>query len=297
MTPPLASVRLDDWLSRASTALAACAEQPRGEARRLVEAVMGWNAISQLADPDQSIDAASVARLDALVQRRYERKEPLSRILGRREFWGLDLNINGATLDPRADTETLVELALDLLRKPNRQPPRKILDLGTGSGALLLALLSEFPEASGVGVDQDAGTLATASGNASAFDLARRAEFRLSDWLSDLIHPSSELAGWSFDLIVSNPPYIPKNDPHLESPELKYQPQMALNADDDGFSDIDNIAFHAQKFLKKSGILLIEHGYNQARKVQEIFNRNKLSGITQYKDINNIIRATLGSKI
>ena len=271
MTPPLASVRLDDWLSRASTALAACAEQPRGEARRLVEAVMGWNAISQLADPDQSIDAASVARLDALVQRRCERKEPLSRILGRREFWGLDLNINGATLDPRADTETLVELALDLLRKPNRQPPRKILDLGTGSGALLLALLSEFPEASGVGVDQDAGTLATASGNASAFDLARRAEFRLSDWLSDLIHPSSELAGWAFDLIVSNPPYIPSAVlSRLDRTVRDFDDPQALDGGADGLKFYRQTLRDAQDCMSPGGLLILELGIGQASSVSAL---------------------------
>ncbi|MEC7141858.1 MAG: hypothetical protein VXX01_11045, partial [Pseudomonadota bacterium] len=161
------AIRLQDWLSRATDALAPVAEQPRSEARRLVEAALNWPIASQLADPNQTIDAASLEALDALLHRRAERHEPLSRILGRREFWGLSLEIDGATLDPRPDTETLIELALDLFSGPQRSPPGQILDLGTGSGALLLALLSEYPEAQGLGVDQDRATLATATRNAA----------------------------------------------------------------------------------------------------------------------------------
>ena len=198
------AIRLQDWLSRATQALTPVAEQPRSEARRLVEAALDWPVARQLADPDRIIDAASVEALDALLHRRAERQEPLSRILGRREFWGLSLEIDGATLDPRPDTETLVELALDLFSGPERSPPGQILDLGTGSGALLLALLSEYPEAHGLGVDQDSDTLATATRNAARLGLGGRARFEVSDWLS-------EVSG-RFDLIVSNPPYIPTGD-------------------------------------------------------------------------------------
>ena len=125
------AIRLQDWLSRATQALAPVAEQPRSEARRLVEAALDWPVARQLADPDQIIDAASVEALDALLHRRSERQEPLSRILGRREFWGLSLEIEGATLDPRPDTETLVELALDLFSGPERSPPLQSLSMRT----------------------------------------------------------------------------------------------------------------------------------------------------------------------
>ena len=198
------AIRLQDWLSRATEALAPVAEQPRYEARRLVEAALNWPIASQLADPDQTIDAASLDALDALLHRRAERHEPLSRILGRREFWGLSLEIEGVTLDPRPDTETLVELALDLFSGPERSPPGQILDLGTGSGALLLALLIEYPAAQGLGVDQDRDTLATAARNAARLGLGERARFEGGDWLSGV--------SGRFDLIVSNPPYIPTGD-------------------------------------------------------------------------------------
>ena len=207
------AIRLQDWLSRATQALAPVAEQPRSEARRLVEAALDWPVASQLADPDRIIDAASVEALDALLHRRAERQEPLSRILGRREFWGLSLEIDGATLDPRPDTETLVELALDLFSGPERSPPGQILDLGTGAGALLLALLSEYPEAQGLGVDQDSDTLATATLNAARLGLGGRARFEVGDWLS-------EVSG-RFDLIVSNPPFH-------EGRSTSYQPSRAL---------------------------------------------------------------------
>ena len=257
------AIRLQDWLSRATRALAPVAEQPRSEARRLVEAALNWPIASQLADPDQTIDAASLEALDALLHRRAERHEPLSRILGRREFWGLSLEIDGATLDPRPDTETLVELALDLFSGPERSPPGQILDLGTGSGALLLALLSEYPEAQGLGVDQDSGTLATAARNAAQLGLGERAQFEGGDWLSGV--------SGRFDLIVSNPPYIPTGDlAGLDRAVRDFDDPLALDGGADGLAFYARTLREAGRCLAPGGVLILELGIGQADSVQAL---------------------------
>ena len=257
------AIRLQDWLSQATEALAPVAEQPRSEARRLVEAALNWPIASQLADPDQTIDAASLEALDALLHRRAERHEPLSRILGRREFWGLSLEIDGATLDPRPDTETLVELALDLFSGPERSPPGQILDLGTGSGALLLALLSEYPEAQGLGVDQDSGTLATAARNAAQLGLGERAQFEGGDWLSGV--------SGRFDLIVSNPPYIPTGDlAGLDRAVRDFDDPLALDGGADGLTFYARTLREAGRCLAPGGVLILELGIGQADSVQAL---------------------------
>ena len=257
------AIRLQDWLSRATQALAPVAEQPRSEARRLVEAALNWPIASQLVDPDQTIDAASLEALDALLHRRAERLEPLSRILGRREFWGLSLEIDGATLDPRPDTETLVELALDLFSGPERSPPGQILDLGTGSGALLLALLSEYPAARGLGVDQDSDTLATAARNAARLGLGERARFEGGDWLSGV--------SGRFDLIVSNPPYIPTgNLAGLDRAVRDFDDPLALDGGADGLAFYARTLREAGRCLAPGGVLILELGIGQADSVQAL---------------------------
>ena len=254
------AIRLQDWLSRATQALAPVAEQPRSEARRLVEAALNWPIASQLADPDQTIDAASLEALEALLHRRAERREPLSRILGRREFWGLSLEIDGATLDPRPDTETLVEQALDLCSGPERSPPGRILDLGTGSGALLFALLREFPEAQGLGVDQDRATLATAARNAARLGLVDRTRFEVGDWLSGV--------SGLFDLIVSNPPYIPTGDlAGLDRSVRDFDDPLALDGGADGLAFYARTLREAGRCLAPGGVLILELGIGQADSV------------------------------
>ena len=278
------AIRLQDWLSRATQALTPVAEQPRSEARRLVEAALDWPVASQLADPDQIIDAASVEALDALLHRRAERQEPLSRILGRREFWGLSLEIEGATLDPRPDTETLVELALDLFSGPERSPPLQILDLGTGSGALLLTLLSEYPEAQGLGVDQDSDTLATATRNAARLGLGGRARFEVSDWLS-------EVSG-RFDLIVSNPPYIPTEDlTGLDRAVRDFDDPLALDGGADGLAFYARTLREAGRCLAPGGVLILELGIGQADSVQALGRDSGWSLLSLRDDLAGIPRA------
>lgn len=255
------------------------------EAQFIMQYVLEQSSAYLILNQHQKISKYSVKQITNIVSKR-KKGIPLAYIIKEWDFYGHTFLVTKDTLIPRQDTELLIDI---ILKKYKKDLSLNILDLGTGSGIIGITLARNFKKSEILMTDLSVNAIEVAKKNIDASGL-KNIKCLQSNWFEKIDHSM-------FDIIVSNPPYIPKNDPHLESPELKYQPQMALTADDDGFSDIDNIAFHAQKFLKKSGILLIEHGYNQARKVQEIFNRNKLSGITQYKDINNIIRATLGSKI
>ena len=255
------------------------------EAQFIMQYVLKQSSAYLILNQHQKISEYSVNQISNIVSKR-KKGIPLAYIIKEWDFYGHTFLVTKDTLIPRQDTELLIDI---ILKKYKKDLSLNILDLGAGSGIIGITLARNFKKSEILMTDLSVNAIKVAKKNIDASGL-KNIKCLQSNWFEKIDHSM-------FDIIVSNPPYIPKNDPHLESPELKYQPQMALTADDDGFSDIDNIAFHAQKFLKKSGILLIEHGYNQARKVQEIFNRNKLSGITQYKDINNIIRATLGSKI
>lgn len=255
------------------------------EAQFIMQYVLKQSSAYLILNQHQKISEHSVKQISNIVSKR-KKGIPLAYIIKEWDFYGHTFLVTKDTLIPRQDTELLIDI---ILKKYKKDLSLNILDLGTGSGIIGITLARNFKKSEILMTDLSVNAIEVAKKNIDASGL-KNIKCLQSNWFEKIDHSM-------FDIIVSNPPYIPKNDPHLESPELKYQPQMALTADDDGFSDIDNIAFHAQKFLKKSGILLIEHGYNQARKVQEIFNRNKLSGITQFTDINNTIRATLGSKI
>ena len=252
-------LRLEDWLKDATTALSEVAEQPRSEARRLVEFACGWDAVHQISEPNALITREQFEILNSLIARR-QADEPLSRILGRREFWGLDLSIRGATLDPRADTETLIELALETC---GTRHPTSILDLGTGSGAILLALLNEYPSAQGLGLDQNAETIRTAESNSAALGLSGRARFAVSDWMSGLTE--------RFDLIVSNPPYIPTQDlADLDRNVRAFDDPLALDGGEDGLHFYRRTLETAARHLNSGGALGLELGIDQSADVTEI---------------------------
>lgn len=270
-------LRLETWLTDATKALHSVADNPRTEARRLVEFSCGWDTVQQIAEPDALLTREQFEVLSGLITRRLA-DEPLSRILGRREFWGLDLSIRGATLDPRADTETLVELIVETC---DSTPPKTILDLGTGSGAILLALLSEMTSAQGLGIDQDSKTIETAQSNADALGLQDRARFVVSDWLSGV--------DTRFDLIASNPPYIPTPDlENLDRNVRDYDDPRALDGGADGLDFYRDTLKNAGRFLNNGGFLALELGIGQSEAVIEIADalgwtlrgqRNDLAGI------------------
>ena len=278
----MAAVVLAAWLQEATRALAPVADQPRMEARRLVEFACGWDPGQQIASPDRTLSPDQCTWLADAVQRRLE-DEPLSRILGRREFWGLDLSIAGATLDPRADTETLVELVLDTCAK-RTQPPAHILDLGTGSGAILLALLSHYPSATGMGIDRSPETLGVARQNAANLGFAARTEFVLGDWLSGV--------EGRFDLIVSNPPYIPTEDLlNLARNVREFDDPAALDGGADGLDFYRRTLEEAKSVLSEGGLLALEIGVNQCQSVTEIATGSGWRVIDQQADLAGIPRA------
>ncbi len=229
-----------------------------------------------LAHDTDELDAAMLARLEPLLQRRLA-GEPLAYITGHKEFFGLPLQVDARVLDPRADTETLVEWALDLLPA---QTPCTVIDLGTGSGAIALALQQHRPQASVSAVDASAEALAVARSNAERLQLPVR--FIHSHWLR-------EVQG-SFDLIVSNPPYIRSDDPHLAA--LQHEPLQALASGADGLDDIRAIIAQAPTHLNAGGWLLLEHGYDQAEAVRSLLTQAGWRQVQSRQDLAGTERCT-----
>jgi release factor glutamine methyltransferase len=229
------------------------------------------------------------ARLEDFLKRRIA-DEPVARILGVKEFWGLSLQLSPATLVPRPDTETVVELALEACRnQPER--PRRIADIGTGSGAILLALLSEFPEATGVGTDISLEALCTARDNAVRLGLAPRASFVVCNY-------AAALSG-SFYLIVSNPPYICSADiAGLEREVREYDPARALDGGSDGLDAYRAIAPEAARLLAPGGTLVVEAGYSQSGPIADLMVTSGLTPDMPPKaDLAGIPRAVSGRKL
>jgi release factor glutamine methyltransferase len=228
-------------------------DQPRRRARRLVAAALGLSAAEVFADLDRMIPAADSERVAELLIRMLAH-EPLSRIEGVREFWGLEFRLCADTLDPRPETETVVEAVL--ARLSDRGRGYRILDLGTGSGCLVLALLAELPAASGVGVDCAYGAVAAACDNAMRLGLAARADFVVGDW-------AAAVSG-RFDIIVANPPYIASGDISALAPEVRdFDPRRALDGGADGLDAYRVIVATLPRLLTPAGFLAAEIGYGQ----------------------------------
>jgi len=202
------------------------------------------------------------AIFSALVSRR-QKSEPIAHIIGRKEFWGLDFLVTPDVLIPRPDSELLIEEAVHLLAA---QHPQRILDLGTGSGALLLAALSEFPAASGLGIDASSAALQIAHNNADALGMADRAGFLLLDWT---LPDWKGAPGSGFDLVLANPPYV-ATGAQLSADVAQYEPHVALFAGEDGMDDYRIIIPALEKLLSPTGIAMVEIGFDQAVPVSEL---------------------------
>ena len=230
------------------------------DARLLIAAAADIDDIALIADPDMLVPAEALAVLEGFVGRRLS-GEPVSRILGAREFWGLSFSLNGQTLDPRPDSETLIEAVLRHV--PDKNASLKLLDLGTGTGCLLLALLSELPNAQGCGVDYAPEAIEAAVANADQLALASRATFTVGDWGDGLSGP--------FDLVISNPPYIPSADIETLSPEVRlHDPMKALDGGDDGLAAYRAIAPETARLLAPTGCAFWELGIDQVDDVSLI---------------------------
>jgi len=233
-----------------------------------------------LAHDTDELDAAALARLAPLLQRRAA-GEPLAYITGRKEFFGLALHIDARVLDPRPDTETLVEWALEHMSESG---PCEVMDLGTGSGAIALALQHQRPLSSVSAVDASQDALTVAEANAQRLQLPVR--FIQSHWLRDVTE--------TFNLIVSNPPYIRADDPHLVA--LTHEPLQALASGPDGLDDIRAIIEQAPARLKPGGWLLLEHGYDQAEAVRALFTAAGWQNAQSRRDLAGIERCSGAQK-
>jgi release factor glutamine methyltransferase len=256
---------------------------PRRHARRLVSLALAVSPSDLFAHQDFAVDEQQASRVQVLLSRMVA-GEPLSRIFGRREFWGLEFILSVDTLDPRPETEAVVEGVLG--RIPDRKAPLRLLDLGTGTGCLLLALLSELPAASGVGVDIAEGAVKTAVENAGLLGLSNRTHFLVGDW-------AAALSG-RFEVIFANPPYIRRDAIALLPPEVgNYDPRLALDGGEDGLQSYRGIAKTALALLAPRGILAVEIGADQAAAVIAILDDNGLIVDGLHHDLAGIVRCVI----
>ena len=254
---------------------------PSLDARLLTQAVCDIGEIEMIREPGTRLSDAEVERLNVYEARRLA-GEPVSRILGRREFWGLSFRVSPATLDPRADSETLIETSLSLLCGVDAPV---ILDLGTGTGCLLIALLHEMPGATGTGVDLSSDALKVAQQNADDLGVAARATFRHGRW-------AEGLEGEKFDLVISNPPYISGGDiPGLDVEVRDYDPHLALDGGADGLDAYRDLASALPLFLAPEGYAVIELGAGQGDDVSTLFCAQGLEVLKIVDDLGGVPRA------
>ena len=259
----------------------------RMDARLLLAEATGLTAESIFAHPGRPLVEAQAGRFEGLVERRRGR-QPMAQILGRREFWSLAFKVTEHTLTPRPDSEILVEAAAGWLdgREGGRNAPVRVLDLGTGTGCLLLALLSEFPGATGVGLDVSPRALEVARENARDLGMEKRTRMIQGDWRDGL--------SGSYEVVFLNPPYIPDRDLEGLEPEVSaFEPRLALAGGPDGLESYRIAISSLAQVLPPGGLAVIEIGLGQAPAVAEISQGNNLQVIEIKKDLANIPRCVL----
>lgn len=266
-------------LARAAE-LSGVSDTPRLDVELLLGAVLERPRSWLFTWPEHVLEADQQARFEQLLARR-RHGEPVAHLTGYRDFWTLRLRVSPDTLIPRPDTEVLVEQALALLPAQ----PARVADLGTGTGAIALALASERPQWQLVATDLQPGAVALARENARAHRLAN-VEILQGSWCAPL-------QGW-FDMIVSNPPYIDPHDPHLQQGDVRFEPLTALIADEQGMADIRSIAEQARGYLRPGGWLLFEHGYAQGAAVRALLQRLGYTRVDTQRDLGGNERVTLG---
>lgn len=270
------------WMAQATEQLTQ-SDSPRRDAEILLGHVTGKSRTFILAFDETPLCAVQHDELEALLARRV-RGEPVAHLVGMREFWSLPLHVSPVTLIPRPDTECLVEQAL--VRLP--AGPCDILDLGTGTGAIALALASERPDCRVTAVDFIAEAVALASHNASELGI-HNVTLCQSNWFS-------ALSGQRFSMIVSNPPYIDEQDPHLVVGDVRFEPKSALVAAKAGLADLAHLVAESPRFLQPGGWLLLEHGWTQGVAVRQLFEQAGYQQVETCRDYGGNDRLTLGQR-
>ncbi len=301
MTNLFPDKRLKDILQIAQQRLKeAGVDNPQLDTRLLAAHALSCNRMQIMTQAERVMKPEEIAAIYRLIDRRAKR-EPVARIIGEREFWGLPIGLNEATLEPRPDSETLVETALakmetltssakmsaEALAKTKSLSPN-VLDIGAGSGCLLLALLSKWPNATGLGVDISPRAVEQARLNAGRLGFAERAAFRVNYWLEGL--------GETFDVIISNPPYIACGDIPNLMPEVRdFDPHEALDGGEDGLDVYRFLIPQLPLFLNPNGFAVFEVGQGQAEAVKELFLKNGFTKVTIHNDLGGIERCVAAS--
>lgn len=269
-----------DLLRRAAKQLSnAGIEGGLRDARRLMENAGGVSAAELIAAENDVVSTETLNVFEEFIERR-GKGEPVSRIAKKREFWGLEFDISPDVLDPRPDTETLVEVVISQWQEHYKS----VLDLGTGSGCILLSILHEKRQALGIGVDQSEAALEIAKINSKKLELDERTQFNTSNWFE-------AVKGKTYDVIVSNPPYIPSADiEHLDVDVKEYDPMSALDGGEDGYDDYRHIISNAKNYLAASGLIAFEVGIGQADKIAEMLAKVGFLHINIREDLSGVKR-------
>ncbi|MDB5428954.1 MAG: protein-(glutamine-N5) methyltransferase, release factor-specific [Caulobacter sp.] len=274
------------WKAARERLDAAGIDQPVIDARLMLEVAADATRTDIITDPHRLLTPQQAATLDDYLTRRAAR-EPVSHILGRKGFWKIMLSVNSHVLTPRPDTETLVEMALRSFPEPMAF---NVLDLGVGSGAILLSILAERPAAKGLGIDVSEDALAVARENAANLDLAGRCALLRGDW-------TNGLGDATFDLVVSNPPYIATAEIETLEPEVRdHEPRIALDGGPDGLDAYRLLAPEILRVLKPGGMFAVEIGHTQSAAVEALFKAAGASNVETSKDLSDRQRVVAGAK-
>ncbi len=277
-------MNISEFIKSGSESIEDITDTPRLDVELLLLNVLGKERSYLYTWPEQKLTDVQIGEAQNLLKRR-QQGEPVAYILGKRDFWDFSVEVTPDTLIPRPETELLIELAL---QKFDSEVQLQIADLGTGSGILAIALAREFANSKVFAVDISEGAIGVARRNGESLRL-KNIEFKCGSWLEPL-------AGKSFDLIVSNPPYIEDADHHLDEGDVRFEPRSALASGEDGLDDIRIIARQAIAHLKASGVLAVEHGYQQGKAVRDIFAAVGFESVETVKDLQGHDRVTLGKK-
>lgn len=285
-TTPETPTLVNAWKSAQARLKAAHIDSPAIDARLLLEAATGATRTDILTDPQRQLSAEAAAVLDDYLARR-EKREPVARILGRKGFWKLLLNLTPAVLVPRPETECLVDM---ILKRTMANQAFSMADLGTGSGAILLSVLSERPAARGVGTDISEDALAVARDNAAGLGIENRAALLRTSW-------GSGLGDSGFDIVASNPPYIRSDVIPTLDPEVKdHDPHLALDGGASGLEAYEALAPEIFRLLRPGGLAFLEIGFDQSQAVEDLMRSAGFHAVETYRDLSNLPRIVTARK-